>query len=136
MIYSKLGSSRACQQHSGCRESGSGKSCLTHFVIDHIGKSIQSTRNHPMAFFYCNNTDQLAGAEMNHVDKIMTNLLKQLAIEQNCVCAEVKQKYDEMHNNSHLTAVECVDINIGMFSQTRILYVIIDALTNLRSVFR
>jgi hypothetical protein len=107
---------------------GSGKSCLTHHVIDHIRKNIKSAPNQRMAFFYCDNTDQLAVAEMDRVDKIMRNLLKQLAIEQDHVYNEIKQKYDEMHNSSHLTAVECVDILVGLSSQTRILYLVIDAL--------
>jgi hypothetical protein len=91
---------------------GSGKSCLTHLVIETIKASSDPANGERLMFFYCDGTDSDSVAQMSQASNILRSFVKQLAIDNterklmNCV----EKAWKENHLKSDLTLQQSLDL--------------------------
>ena len=74
---------------------GSGKSCLTHLVIDQVTKDLDIAGGERVVFFYCDGTDRDSLSHLQNADNILRSFLKQLCI------ADAKQELRQCVVNAY-----------------------------------
>ena len=105
---------------------GTGKSCLTSIIINHL---IENHTDGRLAFFYCSR-----GSTNSNLMAVLRSILSQLSVAADglVVAEEIKSRYDDeairCTTGSHLSSDECVTLLahlIGLHGNT---VIVIDAL--------
>lgn len=108
---------------------GSGKSCVTHAVIESLKDSTKNASSELLAFFYCDSTDFEGKSDMSSVENILRILLKQLADSDGgeVLDARLIELYRRQKPKGRLTAEQCI-YWISQLASSMGLTIVIDGL--------
>lgn len=109
---------------------GSGKSCLTHVVIEDMKKHVNVDEKRMLAYFYCDGTSVESAAEIADSTMVLRCLLKQLCepVDPSSLSTSLIQAYDELHLKADLPRQRCLQLIIELVSNYSDTTIILDGL--------
>ena len=109
---------------------GSGKSCLTHKVIEDLERLTSASAAMRLAYFYCNGSSEQGRKDIESADKILRCLLQQLSrvgIDGKLMNSILKV-YTDTHLEGHLSENQCADLLSDLINQSETTAIVIDGL--------
>lgn len=109
---------------------GSGKSCLSHAVINDTKAMQQTIDGSFLAYMYCDRTTLTTQQDISSAERVLRCLVKQLAQPQkgHWLMNDIIEIHDRLITKAELTAEDCVDLIQRLADQSTVTTIIIDGL--------
>ena len=109
---------------------GSGKSCLTHAVIEDLKLTLQPANAELLAYFYCDGTSTDGRSQIESATTILRSLLKQLSHPGNgeLLRTVVVEAYEENSHKADLTEDQSLDLIMSVMQKSHSTTLVIDGL--------
>ena len=110
---------------------GTGKSCLVHAVIDdQFARCSTDQEECQILFVYLDGSDKQRKDDMDHHEKILRSLVKQLAASSSkSPTAELFDIYEQQHRRGCLTESQCIDLLLSFSDASVALKIIVDGVS-------
>lgn len=109
---------------------GSGKSCLTHAVIEDIMAVCDEDTGSILAYVYCDQTTQATQQDIASVDSLLRCIVKQLVqpAKGQALMSKVVELYERLVSKAELTVSDCVSLILQLANQSTATIIVIDGL--------
>ena len=109
---------------------GSGKSCLVHAVIeDQLARCKTDQEEYQILYVYLDGTDKQRKDDIDHHEKILRSLVKQLAGSSfKSPPTKLLDVYEQQHRRGRLTEDQCLDLLTAFSDSSVELKIIVDGL--------
>ena len=109
---------------------GSGKSCLSHVVVEDFKAKTQDNVRQQLAFFYCDGTDKQTASEITDATIILRSLVKQLSSTSRTeeLKTSIVRMYDELQGRADLNQNQSVQLLLDLIKDSTDTTFVIDGL--------